>query len=92
MEENRLSSISKAESDEKIGDFWDTHDFTDFDTNDRTPNSKSSAPPIRLELDEIERVELACLQTGLLFQSGEDASIEFSHDAKSSFRDLKVWC
>ena len=31
MEENKLSSISKADSDEKIGDFWDTHDFTDFD-------------------------------------------------------------
>ena len=33
MEENRLSSISKAESDEKIGEFWDSHDFTNFDTN-----------------------------------------------------------
>jgi hypothetical protein len=25
------SSISKAKTDEKIGEFWDTHDFTDFD-------------------------------------------------------------
>jgi len=33
MEENRLSSISKAGSDEKIAEFWDTHDFTDFDTD-----------------------------------------------------------
>jgi hypothetical protein len=40
MEENRLSSISKADSDEKIGEFWDSHDFTDFDTDSRTPNSK----------------------------------------------------
>ena len=31
MEENRLSSISKADSDRKIGDFWDSHDFTEFD-------------------------------------------------------------
>jgi len=29
MAENRLSSISKADSDEKIGEFWDTHDFTE---------------------------------------------------------------
>jgi len=33
MEENRLSSISKAKSDEEIGEFWDTHDFTEFDTD-----------------------------------------------------------
>ena len=33
MEENRLSNISKADSDEKIGEFWDNHDFTDFDTD-----------------------------------------------------------
>ena len=31
MAAHRLSSISKADSYEKIGEFWDTHDFTDFD-------------------------------------------------------------
>jgi hypothetical protein len=25
------SSISKANSPEKMGEFWDTHDFTEFD-------------------------------------------------------------
>jgi hypothetical protein len=33
MDANKVSSISKADSDEKIGEFWDTHDFTDFDTD-----------------------------------------------------------
>ncbi len=33
MDENRLSSISKADTLEKMGEFWDTHDFTDFDTD-----------------------------------------------------------
>jgi hypothetical protein len=33
MEENKLSSISRADSDEKIGEFWDSHDFTEFDTD-----------------------------------------------------------
>ena len=28
-----MSSISKADSDEKIGEFWDAHDFTGFDTD-----------------------------------------------------------
>jgi len=32
MDEDKLSSISQADTDEKIGEFWDTHDFTDFDT------------------------------------------------------------
>ena len=33
MDENKLSSISQADTDEKISEFWDTHDFTDFDTD-----------------------------------------------------------
>ena len=56
MEENRLSSISKADSDEKIGEFWDTHDFTEFDAN--TPDAEFeviSTVPVQLELlTEIE--------------------------------------
>jgi len=33
MEKNKLTSISKAKTIEEIGDFWDSHDFTDFDTD-----------------------------------------------------------
>ena len=33
MNKKRLSSISKADTLEKIGEFWDTHDFTDFDAD-----------------------------------------------------------
>ena len=57
MEENRLSSISKADSDEKIGEFWDSHDFTEFDTD--TPDAEFeviSTVQVQLELlNEIER-------------------------------------
>jgi hypothetical protein len=31
MEENKLSSISNADILEKMGEFWDTHDFTECD-------------------------------------------------------------
>ena len=31
MDENRRISVSKADTDEGIGEFWDNHDFTDFD-------------------------------------------------------------
>jgi hypothetical protein len=52
MEKNKLSSISKADTLEKMGEFWDTHDFTDFDNPD-APDVKfnvSCAVPIEEEL------------------------------------------
>ena len=56
MDENRLSSISKTDSDEKIGEFWDKHDFTELDTD--SPGAEFeviSTVPIQLELlTEIE--------------------------------------
>lgn len=57
MKENEVSSISKADSDEKIGEFWDTHDFTEFDSD--APDAEFEVPctvPVSLELlSEIER-------------------------------------
>jgi hypothetical protein len=52
MDASRLSSISKTDTDEKIGAFWDTHDFTDFDDPD-TPDVEfeiTCAVPIEEEL------------------------------------------
>jgi len=52
MDGNRLSSISQADTDEKIGEFWDTHDFTDLDNPD-APDVKfeiTCAVPIKVEL------------------------------------------
>ena len=57
MAENRLSNISKADSDEKIGEFWDSHDFTEVDTD--APDAAFeviSTVPVQLELlNEIEK-------------------------------------
>ena len=57
MEENRPTSISKADSDEKIGEFWDSHDFTKFDTD--APDAEFeviSTVQVQLELlNEIEK-------------------------------------
>jgi CopG antitoxin of type II toxin-antitoxin system len=33
MDENKRSSISNATSLEQIGELWDTHDFTEHDTD-----------------------------------------------------------
>lgn len=52
MDENRVSSISQADTDEGIGEFWDTHDFTDFD-DPTAPDVEfeiTCAVPIELEL------------------------------------------
>jgi hypothetical protein len=52
MEKNKLSSISKADTLENMGELWDTHDFTDFDNPD-APDVKfnvSCAVPIEEEL------------------------------------------
>ena len=56
MEENRLGDISKADSDEKIGEFWDSHDFTEFDTDTADAELEIiSTVPVQLELlNEIE--------------------------------------
>lgn len=57
MAENRLSSISKTDSDEKIGEFWDSHDFSEFDTD--APDASfevSCTVPVKLDLlSEIEK-------------------------------------
>lgn len=57
MAENRLSSTSKADTDEKVGEFWDSHDFTEFDTGAPDADFEViSTVRVHLELlNEIER-------------------------------------
>jgi len=64
MDANKLSSISKADTLEKMGEFWDTHDFTDFDTD--TPDVEfkiTCAVPI--ELDLLSSVEKQARRRGV---------------------------
>ena len=56
MEENRLTSISKADSDEKIGEFWDSHDLADY--WDQTSE-------VNFEVDLQRRVFLTALEPEL---------------------------
>lgn len=48
MDASRTSSISHAETDEDIGDFWDTHDFMDYDTD---------APDVPIEIGSTVPIE-----------------------------------
>ena len=52
MDVNKLSTISKAGTDEAIGAFWDEHDFTEFD-DPTAPDAEfefTCAVPIEREL------------------------------------------
>ena len=54
---NKISSISSSDSLEKMGEFWDTHDFVEFDTE--APDVKFDvicAVPVEIDLfAEIEK-------------------------------------
>jgi hypothetical protein len=50
----KISSISRADSLEEIAEFWDTHDFTDFD---------SDAPDVEFEITCAVPVEIDLLSS-----------------------------
>jgi hypothetical protein len=52
MAENK-SSISQATSYEAIGEFWDEHDFTDFDDPE--------LPDVTFEMQDAVRIEVSLL-------------------------------
>ena len=56
MQENRLSAISRAQTMEEMGKFWDVHDFTEFDDN--APDVEFTiANSISIEADLLSAVE-----------------------------------
>ena len=57
MAANRVSSISQADSLEKTGEFWDTHDFTDFDDPTTPEVEFQIAGTVPIELDLLSAVE-----------------------------------
>lgn len=64
MGENKLSSISKADTLEKMGNFWDTHDFTEFDTDSPDVEFKMLCA-VPIELDLLFSVERQARQRGI---------------------------
>ncbi len=56
MAENKRSSISRANTLELMGEFWDTHDFTEFDTDaPDVPFTVSHA--VQIEADLLTSIE-----------------------------------
>jgi hypothetical protein len=65
MDVNRLSSISKADSLEKMGEFWDTHDFTEFDNPDAPDVEFKITCAVPIELDLFSLVEKYARRRGV---------------------------
>ena len=57
MAKNKLSGISKADTLEKMGEFWDTHDLTEFDHPEAPDSEFEIACAVPIELDLFTLVE-----------------------------------
>ena len=68
MDESKLSSISNAITDEKIGEFWDGHDFTDFDT-DAPDIEFEVAYSVPLEVGLFSEIEKQAQQRGVKIET-----------------------
>lgn len=53
MDASKLAGLSETEAYQKIGEFWDTHDFTEFDD----PN----APDVEFEIVGTVSIEASLL-------------------------------
>lgn len=65
MDESKLSSISQTDTDEKIGEFWDTHDFTDFDDIDAPDVEFDIACVVPIEAELFTALEKQARQRGV---------------------------
>ncbi len=60
----KTSSLSKADSLKKMGEFWDTRDFTEFDTN--APDVKFDVTcAVPVEIDLFAQIEKQAHQRGV---------------------------
>jgi hypothetical protein len=65
MDTNKASGISHAETDEKIGEFWDTHDFTEFDNPDAADVEFEITCNVPLDPDLFTALEKQARQRGV---------------------------
>ncbi len=65
MGESKLSSVSRADSLDKMGEFWDQHDFTGFDDAAAPDVEFTVRCGIPLEPDLLARVEKQAVRRGV---------------------------
>ncbi len=65
MDANKISSISQADTEEKIGEFWDVHDFTEFDNPARADVRFEIACTVPIEVELFAALEKQAQQRGV---------------------------
>ena len=63
------SSISKANSPEKMGEFWDTHDFTEFDDANLPDVEFNITVAILIEPDLLSDIEELAHRRGITVET-----------------------
>jgi predicted DNA binding CopG/RHH family protein len=64
MAENK-SSLSEADNYEMMSEFWDTHDFTDFDDLARPDVTFEIRDTIRIEAELLAKIEKMAAAKGI---------------------------
>jgi predicted HicB family RNase H-like nuclease len=59
------SSVSKADSYEAIGEFWDSHDFTEFDDPSRPDATFEIQDTVRIEAELLAAIEKVAASNGV---------------------------
>jgi hypothetical protein len=65
MDANKLSTVSQADTAEKIGEFWDSHDFTDFDHPDAPDVTFEITCTVPIESELFAALEKQARQRGV---------------------------
>ncbi len=69
MAANNRSSISQAETLEQIGEFWDTHDFTDYDDVARPDVEITFSGAVAIEAELLAALDEQAAQRGVTVET-----------------------
>lgn len=69
MAANNRSSISQAETLEQIGEFWDTHDFTDYDDSARPDVEITFSGAVAIEAELLAALDEQAVQRGVTVET-----------------------
>ena len=69
MDTNKLSSLSQTDTDEKIGEFWDNHDFTEFDNLQVSDVEIEIGHTVRIEMELFNSLEKQAQKRGVQLET-----------------------
>ena len=69
MDTNKLSSLSQTDTDEKIGEFWDNHDFTEFENLQVSDVEIEIGHTVRIEMELFNSLEKQAQKRGVQLET-----------------------